>query len=282
MVHLPATGYTKVLDDYERLRQDFELKISAIDFPGLERFLWYHTIDLENGLITPGQYDYRQHLDYFSFPENMSGMHVLDIGSATGFFSFEFARRGANVTSVELPSIDQWDMPTAEDKEITLKELMEVHHTTSIEELQYLHLEGPFQFCQKMLAANVNRVHSSIYDLSLERLKGQQFDLVFLGDILLHIFSPFAALSRVAPLCRGTLIISQNMPGVVEDQPVMLYLGGDSRRGDNRTWWYPNKTCFDQMLKRLGFQTIRFVGDFEIVHRPTGGVSRKTVIHAQR
>ena len=44
--------------------------------------------------VTPGLYDYRATLDNFHFPENMEGMTVLDVGSATGFFAFEFERRG--------------------------------------------------------------------------------------------------------------------------------------------------------------------------------------------
>ena len=39
----------------------------------------------------------------------MSGMKVLDVGRASGFFSFEFERRGANVLAVELPSPLQKD-----------------------------------------------------------------------------------------------------------------------------------------------------------------------------
>jgi len=35
-------------------------------------------------------YDFRQSLPCFQFPEDMRGMRVLDVGSATGFFAFEF------------------------------------------------------------------------------------------------------------------------------------------------------------------------------------------------
>src|SRR5258708_4233384 len=74
-----------------------------------EDLYWYHTVDLGDGLVTPGSYDYRDALPRFGFPEDMRGMSVLDVGSATGFFAFEFERRGADVTSVELPSLAHWD-----------------------------------------------------------------------------------------------------------------------------------------------------------------------------
>jgi hypothetical protein len=81
----------------------------------LSKYYWCHTIDLGDGLVTPGDYDYRSSLPLFQFPEDMRGMTVLDVGSATGFFAFEFEKREAVVTSVELPSIADWDMPAGEN-----------------------------------------------------------------------------------------------------------------------------------------------------------------------
>jgi tRNA (mo5U34)-methyltransferase len=72
---------------------------------------------LGDGLVTPGDFDYRPSLPLFQFPEDMRGMTVLDVGSATGFFAFEFEKRGASVILVELPSIADWDMPGGEDRE---------------------------------------------------------------------------------------------------------------------------------------------------------------------
>ena len=70
---------------------------------------WYHTIDLGDGLITPGSFDYRATLENFAFPSSMSEMTALDVGSASGFFAFEFERRGATTTSIEIPSLADWD-----------------------------------------------------------------------------------------------------------------------------------------------------------------------------
>ena len=50
----------------------------------IENYYWYHTVDLGNGLITPGMYDYRETIASFDFPADMRGMTVLDVGSATG------------------------------------------------------------------------------------------------------------------------------------------------------------------------------------------------------
>lgn len=72
----------------------------------VNEFQWYHTIDLGNGLITPGQYDHRPLLKHYGLPDDLTGKTVLDIGPAHGFFAFEFEkRRAVRVVTVELP---QW------------------------------------------------------------------------------------------------------------------------------------------------------------------------------
>jgi hypothetical protein len=87
------------------------------DLADADRYYWYHTVDLGDGLITPGMYDYRETIAAFGFPDDMHGMTVLDVGSATGFFAFEFERRGARVISVELPSLRDLDRFPGQDVE---------------------------------------------------------------------------------------------------------------------------------------------------------------------
>ncbi|NIO20215.1 MAG: hypothetical protein GTN76_05590 [Candidatus Aenigmarchaeota archaeon] len=264
------------------MKEDFCQKALSMGYGDLRNYFWYHTVDLENGLVTPGHYDYRSSWPLFGFAEDMTGLNVLDIGSATGFFAFEFEKRGANVVSVELPSIAQWDMFLGEYKEQTLRKLMTVHKANTIEELHYLHLDGPFEFCQNVLGSKVRRVHSTIYDLTPEKLEVDVFDIVFIGDVLLHLFSPLRALVSVAPLCQGTLVVSQEVPEIRDLRPTMLYVAGEKRTEDTRTWWLPNIPCFEQMFKVLGFNDVKVVGYHEGIHRPSGRVYKRAIIHATK
>lgn len=280
--HICAASAEVHKKKYTQLKEDFCQKALAMGYGDLRNYLWYHTVDLGNGLVTPGNYDYRSSLPLFRFPEDMTGLNVLDIGSATGFFSFEFEKRGANVISVELPSIADWDMPLGKDREQTLKELMIEHKASTIEELHYLHLDGPFEFCRKVLNSKVKRCHSTIYDLTAEKLGLDAFDVVFIGDVLLHLFSPLRALVSVVPLCRGTLVISQEVPETEDLRAAMVYVGGEKRTGDKRTWWLPNILCFEQMLKRLGFRDVKVVGYHKGIQRPSGSIYKRTIIHATK
>lgn len=60
-------------------------------------------MELLNGIVTPGWSDPKiDKLPYFGLPADMTGMRVLDIGNAEGFFPFEAERRGAaEVTGIE-------------------------------------------------------------------------------------------------------------------------------------------------------------------------------------
>jgi tRNA (mo5U34)-methyltransferase len=256
--------------EYGRLTATFAERTAGLGEKDLKRYYWYHTVDLGKGIVTPGDYDYRASLSNYRFPDNMRGMRVLDVGSATGFFAFEFERRGADVVSVELPSIADWDMPTGEARDQTLQALMRFHDVDTIEAVQHFHLDGPFEFCRRMLGSKVTRCHSRIYDLSPAKVGADKFDLVFIGDVLLHTFSPLAGLAAVAPLCRGTLIMTDAPTPGFDGIPVMVYRGGESPLSDGRTWWNLNQLCLEQMLKRVGFRDVAVVGRHQGILRRDG------------
>ncbi len=211
---------------------EFNERARALGFEDVDRYYWYHTIDLPHGLVTPGLYDFRGCLGPFQFPEDLRGVTVLDVGSATGFFAFEFERRGARVVSVELPSLaklDRFPGQSAEQSIAKIGQMIAPRNVTGLtgyvkpytaEELYLYLLEGPFRFCQKLLESKVERCYSSVYDLAPESVG--TFDYVFLGDILVHTLNPLQALAAVAPLCNKTLILSQVMPDAGDGKPVML------------------------------------------------------------
>jgi len=261
------------------------------------RYYWYHTVDLGGGLITPGTLDYRRSIRQFHFRDDMRGMRVLDVGSATGFFAFEFEKRGAHVVSVELPSIDQVDRFPYQEATQTVQNLaaMTASHSTysdddfdavfrqsSPTEFYHYFLDGPFRLCHEALGSRVVRRYASIYDIPETDLGADSFDLVFLGDLLLHTMHPLKALAAVAPLCRGTLVISQHMPSNLGSHPAILYVGGDTIGSDHSTWWYPNRNCFTQILRKLGFRDVEIVGHNTGTSRPHGSYYDRPVLHAVR
>ena len=277
-------------DEFWQAAEQFKQKAERLGYRDIRDYYWYHTVELPGGLTTPGQYDFRQTLPVFPFPPDMRGMRVLDIGSATGFFAFEFARRGAHVISVELPSLSALDRFPGQDIEQILESLrrmmgprsavagVEARYTA--DEMYFYLLEGPFEFCRKLLGLTIERCYSTVYELTESKIGGR-VDLAFMGDILLHTLNPLQALAAVAPLTR-TLVLSQMVPEESSEKPSMAYVGGDSLESDDVCWWLPNQACLTSLLKKLGFPRVTHAGDHTGVMRPSGYVYRRPILLAER
>ena len=286
----------KIVERYVAEQRAFEERSRQLGYAEAAEFFWYHTIDLGDGLVTPGLYDFRETVDCFGFPSDMKGMTALDVGSATGFFSFEFEKRGARVISVDLPSLEELDRFPGQTTEQLIGKLermilpalpgAKLHPDRPITtaEMYFRLLDGPFRFCHARLKSKAERCLSTVYDLSAEKLGVAGFDLIFLGDILLHTFYPWKALAAVAPLCKpgGLLVLSQVMPEDLGAQPAMLYVGGDDPEGDDISWWWPNQACFEKLLIKMGFKTVVEAGRNRGVLRTTAYPFDRPVLHARK
>jgi len=256
----------------------------------ISRYYWYHAVDLGNGLVTPGLYDYRETISSFPFPSDMSGMKVLDVGPATGFFSFEFERRGARVTAMELPSLRDLDRFPGQSVESSLARIERMIFPDSVNglsqhrrgdnerEVYRCLLEAPFEFCKARLNSKVERRFSTIYDPAV----GGDFDLIFVGDVLVHTLYPLKALAALAPLCRGSLIFAQVLPPGPQEPPAMLYTGGDDPNEDEVSWWLPNKSCLTAMLRKLGFAGVREAGYHRGVVEPGSHPFERVILEARK
>ena len=281
----------QIKEEFHQLASEFFARTDKMGRADLKDYYWYHTVDLGDGLITPGTYDYRETLDVFQFPKDMTGLSVLDVGSATGFFAFEFERRGADVTSLELPSIEALDRfpgGTFEQTAVNLDNIFKILEIYTPDQLARLKskteteayellMDGPFRFCHQTLNSRVKRHYSRLYDLTRDI---GTFDLVFMGDVLCHTINPLLALSKAAALCRDTLIIAQDT-GSYHDAPAFHYIGGD-QSVDAISWWVPNNLALEQILKKMGFSEVRVVGKNVGQYRPMGEAFTRTIIHAER
>ena len=66
---------------------------------GPDECFFYHTMELPGLGLVRGQWDLRGRFDDYVGGVGVEGKTVLDVGTATGFLSFEAERRGAACTS---------------------------------------------------------------------------------------------------------------------------------------------------------------------------------------
>ncbi len=204
---------------------------------------WFHRIELPGGLITPGWSDPRvDKLPYFGLPNDMTGMRVLDIGHAEGFFSFEAERRGA----AEIIALDR--SPDHARK---------------------------FHICRTALGSRVQTQLLSVYEINPATLG--TFDLVMFFGVLYHLRNPLLALERIQQVCSGTLLMQTAICSNTSDTPMAEFhpFGVKSGPPDNPVCdttcvWFPNPACCIGMLEHLGFKEAERISS----SAPVGGVFR--------
>jgi tRNA (mo5U34)-methyltransferase len=208
--------------------------------------LWYHTMELAPGVVTPGWFDLRPVLDALPWPD-VAGKRCLDVGTYDGHLAFELERRGAaEVVATDLSDHSEWDWP------IRLRAL-DGEHLDAI--------AGPekgrgFRIAAELLGSRVERVECSVYDLSPER--HGTFDVVVCGSLLLHLRDPIRALEAVRSVCSGTFLSAEQILPRLE-------WGARSRRplaeldgvSDLCQWWTPNRAGHRRMVEAAGFDVER-------------------------
>ena len=233
------------------------------------RLDWYHSIELAPGVVTEGMFDHRRYVPRYGLPQDLTGRRVLDVGTQDGFWSFELERRGAEVTALDLDDPRELDWPPR------LREAGVSRRAGGFP----LADASAFSFARRALGGSVDRVVSSVYDATPERLGGT-FDLVFCGSLLIHLRDPMLALERMAALCRGTLVLAEERSRRLAWLP---WMRAAEFRGESpwMTWWVPGSSTWISMVRCAGFDDVRRNASFTLRFRGRRGGVPHVVIHAR-
>ncbi len=213
---------------------------------------WFHNVHLPDGVQTAPNHPLG---DFPAFkwnriaphlPADMTGWNVLDIGCNAGYYCFEFARRGACVTGIDL----------------------DPHY-----------LEQAAWAAKRLgLEKRVSLRRLSVYELAGV---AEQYDLVAFMGLFYHLRYPLLALDIVTEK-TGKLLLFQTltMPGEeVFAPPENLDLAQrellnrpgwprmafieHSLAGDSTNWWAPNHAGVGALLRSSGFRFVERI-DHEI------------------
>jgi tRNA (mo5U34)-methyltransferase len=223
---------------------------------------WYHTIELPGGVVTPGGHDHRDLVAHLGLPDDLTGQRVLDVATFDGFWAFELERRGADVVAIDLPTVACLDWPIGA-REVVLAEELD------------LPLGTAFAIAHEALGSKVERFEISVYDLDPDVIG--RFDLVFLGDLLMHLERPLEALRRVRSLTDHLILVDRFDPSI-SGQGCLIRYGGGWRHLD---WWAPSAEALAQWVVDAGFDDTDLRLSYEISgwRRDRPGWSR-ALIHA--
>lgn len=237
-----------------------------------DRFYWYHCIELEGG-TTDGDYDLGPLIPKYQIPENLAGKRALDVGRASGFFSFLMESRGADVTATDLPSYLDWDFVGAEKTINERRELIGAEEDFTTREIS-----GAFDFAKRSRGSKVKSKLINVYDMNEESMGGR-FDLVFCGSLLSHVRDPILAMERLRSVTKGQLILSCPVLPESTRDPVMQLIG--TADSDRRSWWVPSASCVEEMLRSANFESPKCVSRFDIANRRVDLTVPHAVFHAR-
>jgi len=208
------------------------LAAEVADYP------WYHTLELGDGVVTKGMFDHRPVLKHYPLPGDLSGLRCADIGTMDGFWAFEMERRGASeVVAVDAPDPLSLDWPAS------------LRHTAekSLDETK----EERFALAHRALDSKVRRVACTVYDIDAEQLG--RFDIVFCGDLLVHLRDPVGALERLHAVTSGSAIVTNPIERFgLRDRLPLARLDGIDEFG----WWHSNMAGLVRMVRAAGFQRV--------------------------
>jgi tRNA (mo5U34)-methyltransferase len=216
------------------------------------RYGWYHTIDLGLGVVTPGMFDHRAALDRYMIPADLTGFRCLDVGTMDGFWAFELERRGAEeVVATDLSTVDELDWPPQWRARVepTLDETKQAR----------------FLLAHAALQSRVTRMEHSVYELGPDSVGS--FDLVFCGDLLVHLKDPITAVQRLRAVCRGSAIICNPVKRFpFGRRRALAQLDGISEF----RWWLLSEASIERMMLAAGFERVERGRRFELPARGGG------------
>lgn len=209
---------------------------------------WFHNLHLPGGVQTAPEHflgDFpsnKWQLFCHTIPDDLHGWTALDVGCNAGFYSFELARRGAQVTAIDYDE----------------RYLQQARWAAELYGLQ-----NQIRFRKRQ-----------IYELAQT---DETYDIVWFMGVLYHLRYPLLGLDIVTRITRQILVLqTMTSPGdAMTDPPLNMRLDERHRmqdagwprmafiehrlQDDPTNWWAPNQACVEAMLRSA---------DMEVVHRP--------------
>ncbi|MGH7509197.1 MAG: TIGR04290 family methyltransferase [Gemmatimonadales bacterium] len=210
---------------------------------------WFHNLHLPDGTETaPAHFlgdfpRYKWRVLSPHLPARLDGWTALDIGCNAGYYSFELARRGAQVTGIDV------DSHYLKQAQWAAKEFG---------------LDGAVEFRELQ-----------VYDLARE---AKQVDLVLFMGVFYHLRYPLLGLDIVARHTRRLMVFQTlTIPGMevyadTSDHPLderdalrnpgWPHLAFIEHRfaGDPTNWWVPNHAAVEAMLRSSGMEVRAHLG----------------------
>jgi hypothetical protein len=234
---------------------------------------FYHVMDLP-GLGTVGmEWDLRGRVNDYLGNVELQGKRVLDVGTASGFLTFEMERMGADVVSLDADGPKcSFLLPFKDQLFTTNRDEWEASYG------RFLHrMNNGYWLAHRLNKSQAKMVYTNVYSIPQEL---GQFDVAVIGQILVHLSDPVRALSSVIDRVRGQIVVTEGM--VDSDEPIMS-LCGRAATGIAWSWWHLSTGLYREIFTMAGFEILNITdGQFRCVNPNFPSEQRLTTIVARR
>ena len=215
---------------------------------GLDECYFYHAIDLPGLGEVKGDWDLRGCAGEYLGNYDFEGKRAIDVGTASGFLTFEMEKRGAEVVSFDMASGRQWDSVPYPEYVDSWEKILDGHERSANR------LKNSYWLSHRLLESKAKAYYGNIYE-NLPDTVGE-FDVAVFGMIFTHLRDPFGALCSILPKVRKSVILTN------------LFKNGDdfvadftptNENKDLHSFWIPTKNCVIRMFEILGFELERTV-----------------------
>jgi FkbM family methyltransferase len=239
---------------------------------------WWHTIDLGDGVVTPGRKgDMTVELLGLRLPD-MRGKSVLDIGARDGYYSFEAEQRGAR----RVVALDHyaWAIDWEAKALLSDRELADIESSAAWRPDELPGKKG-FDLAREALESRVEPLAVDFMTAELEELG--TFDVVLCLGVLHRMRDPFGALRRLALVTAEMAIIESAailLPGQ-EDRVLCEFSSDDQANRESTNSWAPSLIAIHGLLKAAGFAESETVkGPPAQLARESAPLGYRAVVHA--
>lgn len=217
-----------------------------------EKFQWYQSIPLGDGVITDGETGESESkkIELMELPSDLSGKSVLDIGCNEGFYSFEFEKRGAS----KIVAVDK--SPKAKEK---------------------------FEFVKNVFDSKVDFLSTDVLELKRKNLG--RFNYVLFLAVFHHLKFPMKVLDRVYDLTEDVAFLEFVEAVPLEHPELSALVRKLSKKG--HLHMLPTKNFILEILEQTGFSKVEILGthrDHELkpARQVPGFSERRMLVKAYR
>lgn len=212
----------------------------------LEDCFFYHAMELPGFGLVRGHWDLRGRFDDYTGGIDVSGKSVLDIGTATGFLSFEAEKRGAaRVLSFDMSDARQQTFLPFKDKLYYRDpEGWAEQYGAEVERWK-----NAYWLCHRLLGSKAEVYYGDVYHLPPEL---GEFDVVIVGSVLEHLSDQITALASIARLTKETIVLVS--PLLQTAERIARFESLASNPEADFTWWTYSLGVYREVFAMLGFR----------------------------